>query len=428
MRVLIIGLSPFAHNRGVSAMTSVILEYLYKNFSDIEVVFWAGFPEPANPCPTSLYYNQIKEKTKITTIKELIYPSRVSLLKQTMELIRISFYKKLHLNTKHIIKEVLNSDFVLSFNYGDLFSDAHDTLGIIGTITIMKNLVPLLFKKSVVFGPQTIGPFRKVNIKALAINILNNRHVKCIMPRELMSLGFTCRYVKSKQKIVFCPDLAFLLKADFAILRIIPKEVLKQGYIVVSLNPYQISHRIYNSVVQLLAKLLCQIINVTNKYILFLPHATSPSGFDSRNMALSIVKLMNKRVRNRVLVLLKDYTAEELKGIISKSELVISTLTHPLIHGLSSGIGVLGVSSKSPKMAYILRLFDMDKYMVRISDLINHPHKLVYKVLELLHPSLKKEIKEKTYKKNRELQKLIINRLKYAFDTILDLGLEDEYF
>lgn len=405
MRIFIMGLTPFAHNRGVSAMVSTTINEIKEVFPDCEIFFWGGFPEPDLPLPTSMEYKNYKSSIKYTKSKwDLSFYRQIFWMPFRL----LSILTKGKLPSNPVVRELTESDVVISFNYGDIFSDVHSVFNI---ATILRNILPILGKKQIIFGPQTIGPFRRKSFEFVAKIILNNTRVKIIMPRDPMSRRWVEKNVYPREKITFCPDMAFLLK-PVSTPSVITQDILETGYITVALNPYQVPPGYYQETTKILGTILNDIINKTGKYVVFVPHATA-EGFDCRNMAEDISKYIT---RKEMLVIIKEdtYTTEELKAIIANSDVLISFLTHPIIAALSSEVPVIGISSKSPKMQPIMSIYKMETSVVPLFSLLERPEVLKHKLEILLNPKTKKKLSIMLKNKQRIVEPLVRKKFREA--------------
>ena len=202
MKIFIMGLTPFAHNRGVSAMVSTVIREIKDEYPECEIVIWGGIPEPDLPRSTSRECDKHKSSIKYVKSKWDLSFYR-QLFWMPIRVLSIFSWKK-----DPVVKELMESDIVLSFNYGDIFSDVHSFRNI---ATIVRNILPILGRKRIVFAPQTIGPFKRKSFESIAKWILNNSHVKIIMPRDPIGHKWLKSNIRNQEKIVFCPDMAFLL-------------------------------------------------------------------------------------------------------------------------------------------------------------------------------------------------------------------------
>ena len=392
MKIFIMGLTPFAHNRGVSAMVSTTIREIKEEYPNCEIVIWGGFPEPDLPIPTSMEYRKykssiqyIKSKWDLSFYRQLFW--------MPIRILSIFGWKK-----DLVIRELMESDLVLSFNYGDIFSDVHSFYNI---GTILRNILPILGRKRIIFAPQTIGPFKRKSFEIIARWILNNPHVGVIMPRDPMSYKWLKSNIHNKGKIIFCQDMAFLLKPA-KIPSIIVRDILDTGYISICLNPYQVPSHSYKKTVKILGDVLDNLVNQTDKYIVFIPHATA-EGFDCRDMAEDIKKYVSQK--DKLIIIKKDiYTTEELKAIIANSDALISFLTHPIIAALSSGVPVIGISSKSPKMLPIMSMFDMDDYVIFLDSLIKNPNILKSKLKDIISTDTREKLSTKLKNKQQIIE------------------------
>jgi polysaccharide pyruvyl transferase WcaK-like protein len=392
------GLTPFAHNRGVSAMVSATIAEIKREYPLCGIVMWGGFPEPDLSKPTSLEYQNRDYTVKYVKTKwDSSFHRSVFWLPFRL----LSLITGGRILQDQVIREMISSNLVISFNYGDIFSDVH---GIYNIATILRNIYPIFGQKPVLFAPQTIGPFSKKSFKLASKIILNNSKIKTIMPREPMSVKWLKESVSDHSKIIFCPDMAFLLEpSDMP--SIIPGQVLKEGYVSISLNPFQVPANQYKKTIWILGKVLNDIVTQTGKYVIFIPHATSES-FDCRDMAKDVSQHISK---NEKLIIIEEdvLTTEELKAIIAKSELLISFLSHPIIAALSTGTPVIGISSKSPKMPQIMDLYDVKENAIPLCEILEKPEILKNRADSILYPENNKALSKLLKEKHQAIEALV---------------------
>jgi len=406
MKIFIMGLTPFAHNRGVSAMVSTTIREIIDEYPKCEIVIWGGFPEPDLPKPTSMEYEKYRSSIKYIKSKwDLSFYRQLSWM--PIRVLSLFSWKK-----DPVIKELMESDMVLSFNYGDIFSDVHSSRNI---ATILRNVLPILGKKRIIFAPQTIGPFKRKSFEVIARWILNNSHVKIIMPRDPMSHRWLKSNVRNEEKIVFCPDMAFLLKPT-KIPTIITQDILEAGYITVCLNPYQVPPHSYQKTVKILGNILDHVVNQMDRYIVFVPHATAEN-FDCRDMAEDIKKYVSQK--DKLVVIKEDvYTTEELKAIIASSDVLVSFLTHPIIAALSSGVPAIGISSKSPKMLPIMSIFNMDNYVIFLDALIKNPNLLKSKLKDIMSPDTREKLSNMLKSRQQIIESEVRKKFREAIKNV----------
>ena len=397
------GTTPYSDNRGNAAIYGGILELLCQ-FKDLSfnINTWHTYPESQQrliksvPTTTSnfgkenkrLNINVIFYKAPESPFQAfMFYTFKLLVSIMTVPLLRV--LSILHLNpTKKpaIVDELLSSDIIVELTFGDTFTDTYYGK-ILWFYNSLRLTLEFLSKKPVYFFPQSIGPFKSVFSRAFARIILNNS--KMVAIREPYSLQNVADLGVENGKIHFVPDMSFWLP-------IIPataaQKILQENGVHKSntrklvgllLSENILTKRKSRISLKAAARTVDGLIDELDADIVFIPHGTSIGPyFDTRKFSLLIHKMLKNK--DKAIVLTKDHTVEELWGIIGQCDIIISTLTHPVMSSLRQGIPVIALSY-SHKTLGIMKLFDMEKYVLTYNDFGDD--KLIVAAKELIQNS-----------------------------------------
>jgi polysaccharide pyruvyl transferase WcaK-like protein len=132
-----------------------------------------------------------------------------------------------------------------------------------------------------------------------------------------------------------------------------------------------------------IARCLDRLVENFQATIVFVPHSIEPYGNrDDRILAKEIYDLMKNKDKARVLI--KEYSSEELKGLMGEFDLLISARVHSVIGALSMGVpsltitrsgdtrayDLIGRTLKQEEWIYSIENLDADTFFSRITDLL----------------------------------------------------------
>jgi len=178
----------------------------------------------------------------------------------------------------------------------------------------------------------------------------------------------------------------------------------------------------YKKAVKEIARLLDKLIEEFSSTIIFVPHSIEPYGYrDDRIVAKDIYRVMLNQHMTRVIT--KEYSPEELKGLIGQLDLLISCRVHAAINALSMSIpscvitrswdqranNIIGKMIKQEKWIYNVENLNADKLFVLITDLLDSSNEIRKDL-----PSTVNSVKEKALLNGRLLKALLNSRLKTA--------------
>lgn len=364
-KILILGGTIFARNRGVAAITNGCVDSLRNNLTNPEITLIHTFVESFYPTKTTHL-----ENIKIVMDSEEKF---VQLFKKAFIRIFIATVWRLlfclHINADYllrdkVLKEYKKTEVVINLSYGDMFAYKKEFYSkLLFFILGQQSLLAILLRKPLFFFPQSIGPFCGKFSKFLAKFILDRCNI--IMVREEISRDILLR-MKIKAPIQLVPDLSFLIApaSDQRILEIFSKEnvEIKRPLVGIAIRENMYKH------LDVISEVIDHLILKMNARIIFIPH-TSISGFhlyDPRFLARKILKKI--KVKQHIGLIESEYTVEELRGLIGKCDLFIGAYMHANASALSMHIPTIAISY-SHKTDGLMNLMGLGEFVLPLDDL-----------------------------------------------------------
>lgn len=244
---------------------------------------------------------------------------------------------------------------------------------------ILNNLLEIFFgkllNKPVVIYAHSIGPFNGKLAELIARVFLNQADL--ITLREWISKEYLRIIKVTKPPIIVTADSAFMLhpvsppKAK----ELLFKEGidLKRMHVGMTFRRWifpnseypEVKHKKY---VTEMSKIVDYIIERLRAVIVFMPQViVANSGMeDDRTVAQEIFQLLNNK--NDFKMLIKDFSPEELEGIIGQMDLFIGTRMHSNIFALSMYVPTIAIGYRH-KTIGIMKMLGMEKYVCDISNI-----------------------------------------------------------
>lgn len=235
-----------------------------------------------------------------------------------------------------VILEYIKSDFVIDLS-GDSLSDYGCNNSI---IPLLNDFIAVFLDKKIFVYSQSIGPFRKLT-KPLVRFYLNRVKVVVVREKESVKILKALGYKKS---IFLCPDVAFWLQpASFSRVKeilLIEGVDLAKSFRFVGVGTNLLLN-VDNMYLELMAKLIDDIIEKRHVHIILIPHVINPFEYDDRAVAMGIKNLA--RNKSAITVIKGDYLPGEIKGVIGQCELFIGTRMHTNIASASMCVPTIAV-------------------------------------------------------------------------------------
>ena len=279
-------------------------------------------------------------------------------------------------NEKRGIQEYFNADVIISTG-GDKLTEDYSPFA------PFKNGINLSFgillNKPVVLYAESIGPFNKWWNKIFVKFIFNKMCL--IILREEISRKHLKELSINKPPIYVTADSAFLLKpAPHQIIKeIMSKEGIDEtNKPLIGMSVSKIIARYgfldlkdkeekYNKYINLMSKVVDYLIEKLNATVIFVPHVIGPRGNDDRTVADDIIDLIKNK--HKCISIKKEYTTEELKGIIGQCDLFIGARMHATIAATSMPVPTIGIAYSHKMHGIIGEMLGQEKYVLDIKDL-----------------------------------------------------------
>ncbi len=289
--------------------------------------------------------------------------------------------------------------------------------GIVGSPLYFQPLFMTLFAKAlkkpkiVLYGgsiPELTKPnlnlFRKPFDTILKTG-LNN--IDLIILRTNSSYNRLIELKVSNSNVLVLPDLGYLLRPSNStkIEQIMIDEGINDKYPLVGIiitranaqkaYPDLAPKKSYEKHIRLIAEIVDYLIDEYGAFVVFIPHCIGIyEELDDRLVARDIINLCNNKYAIKSID--TEYSAEELKGLLGKIDLVVSERIHAAVNAASMGTPTLVITSKSDERKDIINMIDEDAAI----DLESLEKRLFLHRLSILNDPKKLEEKEDFLNKN----------------------------
>lgn len=241
------------------------------------------------------------------------------------------------------LKGMVDSDWIMSLNYGDSFSDIYGLKRFI--YVSLPQVLAILLKKSLVQLPQTIGPYKSLGCKTLAKWILTR--CKAVYTRDEAAVNEIKMLVpgRNADRIRFCHDLAFVVPKRTPANIDMPIENVFSDRPVVGFNVsgllwmggYTRNNMFglagdYKDLVRRSIRLL---IGKKEANVLLVPHVLLGSGEGDPSACMEIWEEFQIEFPGRIYTLAPPYDEREVKHYISKCDFFVGARMHACIAALS---------------------------------------------------------------------------------------------
>lgn len=339
-KILFIGASPLSGNLGVPSLLISTCKVLRTSIPDSEFKLFSSRPEKDSEQATRYGVEVVEGNLRqfgVAFLRCLLWAG----LKRFR--LNVSFL----LNNK-ILEEYRNADVIidiLGISFTDFFSSLTGYL-----IQSMWLLIGVLLKKPVVKFTQDMGPFEnKVNkyLAKLCLNRLSFILVRGeVTKKHLEKLGIN-------RPIYVHPDTSFVLDPASIekVNKIVKQEKLDKKPLIGIVASRQVERFIerqydgdiksQNKYTTTIAQIADHLIEKLNALIVFIPNEIAPQkgGYDD----IYTSKKAYERIKNKsdVRLITTEYQAQELKGLIGKCDLLITSRYHSTVAALSTCVPCL---------------------------------------------------------------------------------------
>ncbi|MCP4138142.1 MAG: hypothetical protein GY754_44680 [bacterium] len=290
------------------------------------------------------------------------------------------------------LKQMLEFHLVADITGGDSFSDIYGILRYTKGYFVKK--LVLMYKRPLVFMPQTYGPFFKSIARSMARNVL--KRAAAIFSRDREGVELLEKILPKEvfeSKVQLIPDIAFTLDSRK------PKKLTmgdfekkrKKDSIVVGLN---ISGLLYNGgytgdnmfnlsvdYQQLISKIIDFYMAQKKVLLILVPHVFPEADLQMESdpdACAAIYESLDDKYKDRVFVPEGDFDQNEIKYIVKQTDFFQGARMHSCIAALSQGIPTVGMAY-SKKFKGVFETAGMEQY---VADMNSDPEETILSCIE----------------------------------------------
>ena len=434
-----------SHNKGELAILNGILETL-KMLGKVEVYIFSIYPAldraryPREVRIIDMKQNLCLKKLNIKSKVNIMWASFVAMLQHILFAILYATIRKRSL-------KIMNKPLWQAYCECDVILICHDEVDCVNGVffqfspVYISLLAKTLRKPIVIFANGTtrltsqvwIWKFHSKRLwKILAKYVLKSADLITVRDEETLLLfkEISC----NKLHIYFTADPAILLSpADNKKIKeiMLDEEIRRDNgpLVGVALSREVLSEAFkskvnsalrYKKAIEEIARLLDRLINEMNFTVIFIPHSVEPHR-DDRVVARDIYQLM--RNRHKAKVINREYSPQELKGLIGQLDLLITSRVHAAINALSMLVPSFIFTRSWDRRAYniIGKMLNQRKWIYEIENL--NVNKIVALIAELLNSrkKIRKDLaiavqymKEKALFNGKLLKAILKTRSKFS--------------
>jgi len=355
-KVCLLGCSLDTGNRGVSALTASLVKIIkiMNNKSEIYLLIGnrSSSPQKLSISGATMILNVVNYRLSFRSpIKvHLFY---IFFLACISKLTPIRAIRRRIIKSNKWLETAFTADLVGDIRGGDSFSDIYG----FGRFFIgsLPRIIAILLKKEIILLPQTYGPYKNIITRFIAKYIMKNS--KIIMSRDVQSIEIVKQILhkRNTEKIVFCPDVAFVLDP------IVPDNIElypnKYEFNEIPMIGLNINGLMYNGgyskknmfglklcYKEFIQELLLTLLRKTEACILLVPHTFGERGNINSDPDACREIYSSINGKDRIFIINREYDQNEIKGIISLCDFFIGSRMHSCIAALSQGIPTVGIA------------------------------------------------------------------------------------
>jgi len=338
IRITVIG-ATLTGNKGVAGMLIALVQNLRKTYFDDNIINCLTIYDK-NDRRFNFYENL--KIIKCTPFDIICIAMPLAVLYYLFQ--RISSIKKILLQNK-VLRSIFDSDLIVNIA-GISYSDGR---GLILLYNVACDLTPLLLKKKVFKYSQALGPFKQ---------FLNRISAKIILPKMAKIAARGESTLKNLQNLglrnyEYCPDGTFAMTIDMAN---ITDEIKNTHNQMKSSKKINIGVAPSSVVEQYCSRLNIPYVNLMADFIensskdgrynlILFPYCALTKRRTKKNNDLRTVKDVFKKInaKENIIFLDKEYSAEDLRYLISGCDAMITSRYHGMIAALSAEVVPLAI-------------------------------------------------------------------------------------
>ena len=357
-------------NKGDAAIITGMFHALKHHIPNADITLLSSTPESDQ---------QKCERYNIRVLRNLLVlspkdssPKLVKGIKLLLKVLKYSLWSRLWFPLNRTEKEIVNAyadtDIVVVCGGGLLGGyDKGSLLQVYGTY-----FATLLGKPTVIYG-QSIDPFGSKLITLTTKFMLNK--VDLITVREEISLNYL-KAIAIKPKVILTADASFLVNSisPEESIKLLAEEGILQNQrplVGITVRAWNFpgtgnANARYGNYIKVITETIEWLISNKNATVIFFPQVIYPPKDDDTVISTKIASRIGQKQNIRVLT--KDYSPEELKGIVGQMDLFIGTRMHSSIFALCNAVPAISISYQK-KTDGIMKMLGMSDYVLDIANL-----------------------------------------------------------
>lgn len=275
-----------------------------------------------------------------------------------------------------LIRSIRKSDLVISCGGTNFFSNRRLFPGPMFFQNMTNVLAAFMFRKTVIFSPQSFGPFRNRLAAVITGWILKSPRVEKIYAREEISLEIIRRLPGAREKSSLCPDLAFHLEPGDLLSGMAESDMIKKPIVALALRNWKFPGTVEKEKVMLdryrnaIIRICRRIIRDHNGTVLFVAGSRAfPKTEDDRIITARLIREIGREFPAERIRFCGFGETDDFKSLVSclaRADLLISTRFHPSIFSLILGIPVITIAYHH-KSDGIMKMINLEDSVYSIS-------------------------------------------------------------
>lgn len=354
-------------NRGCAAFTIGALNFLCSKYPEIKniVIILIGKQNK-----TEKNILQINDKNVEVTYE---YCNKYDYYNFIIDIFTYLLLKK---SKNTFIKLFSKINYIYTINGGDGFTDIYGTKRLL--MVFIEFVLALICQKKITLLPQTIGPFTTSLGKFLSKIILKNSAKIYVRDKQAN------QYLESiNVKYTNCFDLSVYMPPE-PIKIDIPNDTI--GINISGLLYYKTDvtdAKSFDNYEKLIVAIIDELIKL-NKKILLIPHTYNSKTPNYADDLSACKEIKNKFNNDNISIIDNDYTAPQLKYIISQCDFFIGSRMHSNFAALSTSTPCIGLGY-SYKFQGGFDMFNVSECAISIKNIHeNEISKIIQKILKLI--------------------------------------------
>ena len=284
---------------------------------------------------------------------------------------------------KNLIKEIEQSDIVISSGGGYFYSNRKTLPGPMFLQNYLHIKIAQILRKSVVFFPQSFGPFYNSLSIMMLRDILNYDKTVQIFAREKISFDFLQTLLekeRNRDKVDICPDMTFYLRREDEFRNPTFRENLPRPIVVLTLRKWDFpdaksakeKKKKEDEYLAAIEEVCYSIFKERRGTIVIVPQVRGPGFFENdRIISLKLLAELKKIIPEKNLLFfdLPDFISPcYLIDVFSQADLVLATRFHSAVFAMISGVPIISITYQ-PKSTGIMNLLDLARFCVDINEM-----------------------------------------------------------